>query len=332
MNDETKNVELDTGIQLSVIIPAYNAEHTIARAINSISGKSIDKTEIIVVNDGSTDGTAQTVSNLLSPNVRLVNLEKNMGVSSALNRGLDVAKGNYIAFLDSDDWVEPNFLDTIQEITADSSVDMIIFGLQNVEASRTNKIFPNFNENNFISEYIVDHITCSKVNKIYKRSIICEHDIRFQNMIRGEDALLNMEYIFYITKVYKLNKILYNYDRRELSTTRQAYSFDVISIHEDMLRRDLEIIRKHSQAYDDELFVRRFRFIVIHSIFSLYYDWENERLDNELLEKVRKYISQQFKLSEILNSKYMNLKEKVLYFSFLVSPKISFFLLKKSNY
>lgn len=332
MIDKTKYMKLDTAIKLSIIIPAYNAERSIERVLCSIVGKTIDKIEIIVVNDSSTDKTAQIVSNILFQNVRLINLEKNMGVSSALNRGLDVAKGEYIAFIDADDWVEPDFLDNIYKIISNGSIDMILFGHRNIETSGKHNISPNFDENHYVSEYILDEISSVRWNKIYQRSIIDEHDIRFQKMIRGEDGLFNMEYIFYVNKIKRLNQILYNYDRREVSTTRQGYSFDIITIHEDMLSRDLKIIRKHSQNYNDELFVRRFRFIVIHSIFSLYYDLKNERLDDELVQKVRRYISEQFKFGIILKSKYMNFKEKILYFSFLVSPKISFFLLNKFNY
>ena len=93
---------------ISVIIPAYNAEKTIKRAILSVLNQNYDgNVEVIVIDDGSTDQTAFRVTELKLEEVKIISLPENLGAGRARNRGLDVATGNYIAFLDADDYWMP---------------------------------------------------------------------------------------------------------------------------------------------------------------------------------------------------------------------------------
>ena len=93
---------------ISVVIPLYNKEKYIKRAIESVLNQTFQKFEIIVVNDGSTDKSAEIVQNIKDPRIRLIN-QKNAGVSAARNRGIQEAKYEYIAFLDADDFWEKIF-------------------------------------------------------------------------------------------------------------------------------------------------------------------------------------------------------------------------------
>jgi len=97
---------------ISVVIPLYNKEKYIKRAIESVLNQTFQKFEIIVVNDGSTDKSAEIVQNIKDPRIRLVN-QKNAGVSAARNKGIQEAKYEYISFLDADDFWEKNFLETL---------------------------------------------------------------------------------------------------------------------------------------------------------------------------------------------------------------------------
>jgi len=97
---------------ISVVIPLYNKEKYIKRAIESVLNQTFQNFEIIVVNDGSTDRSAEVVKNIKDPRIKLIN-QKNAGVSAARNRGIQEAKYEYIAFLDADDFWEENFLETV---------------------------------------------------------------------------------------------------------------------------------------------------------------------------------------------------------------------------
>ena len=103
-------------MKISVVIPLYNKRDTIIRALNSVFRQTIQPEEIIVVNDGSTDGSELIVSELKCPVVKLINQE-NAGVSAARNRGINESKGDWLAFLDSDDEWMPDFLVTIKSLS-----------------------------------------------------------------------------------------------------------------------------------------------------------------------------------------------------------------------
>lgn len=100
-------------MRISVVIPLYNKRDTVARALESVFAQTVQPFEIIVVNDGSTDGLEQIVEQINYPLVRLIH-QSNAGVSAARNKGIDTAKGDWIAFLDADDEWKPEFLETMQ--------------------------------------------------------------------------------------------------------------------------------------------------------------------------------------------------------------------------
>ena len=100
-------------MQISVVIPLYNKCGTIGRALGSVFAQSVQPLEIIVVNDGSTDGSERIVEQINDPFIRLVH-QANAGVSAARNKGIEMANGDWIAFLDADDEWKPEFLETMQ--------------------------------------------------------------------------------------------------------------------------------------------------------------------------------------------------------------------------
>lgn len=100
-------------MKISVVIPLYNKSDTVLRALNSVFSQTILPEEIIVINDGSTDGSEKVVANLNHPLVRLLN-QTNKGVSAARNKGIDEARSEWVAFLDADDEWRPEFLETLK--------------------------------------------------------------------------------------------------------------------------------------------------------------------------------------------------------------------------
>lgn len=112
---------------ISVIIPAYNAEQTIERCLNSILGGYYKEIEVIVVNDGSVDSTAHRISAIAENDnrIKLINQE-NIGVAGARNTGLRNATGKYIAWCDSDDWVEPDWLESLHKHIVEYDADIAI--------------------------------------------------------------------------------------------------------------------------------------------------------------------------------------------------------------
>ena len=186
---------------VSIIIPVYNAERTLCKCLDSILEQDFNNYEIILVNDGSKDSSLYICNKYGSNhhNISVIN-QNNEGVSSARNAGLDVAKGDWITFIDSDDYIEVGFfncLDTYNE-------DLIILNSKNLSLtgdmsdslfSKKNKQLHNKNSiTQFLSTYIDSSLYRAPWAKFYKKELI--KDIRFDtNMKIGEDSHFVFRYL-----------------------------------------------------------------------------------------------------------------------------------------
>ena len=110
----------------SVVIPLYNKEHYIVKAVNSVLEQSFRQFELIVINDGSTDNSQHCLESISDPRLRVIN-QINTGVSAARNRGVELANYSWVAFLDADDWWHPDFLNELSALTTNYP-DAVLYG------------------------------------------------------------------------------------------------------------------------------------------------------------------------------------------------------------
>ncbi|MCR5809446.1 MAG: glycosyltransferase [Clostridiales bacterium] len=194
-------------MRFSVIIPVYNAEKTLRRCVDSVLGQESADIEIILVNDGSTDGSGSICEEYsrMAPSVRYIS-QKNGGVSAARNAGLDAAQGEYILFVDSDDHLPEGFGHELERIAAGDCADFIRFSdcVFNGSESKRNICRPFFaGTRKEILPRISEAICMKTINppwaKLYKRGIIEKHGIRFPvGASVGEDRAFNIVYSLYI--------------------------------------------------------------------------------------------------------------------------------------
>jgi len=164
---------------ISVIIPAYNREKTIVRSINSVINQTYKNIEIIIVDDCSTDNTFQIASSFQDYRIRVIRLERNSGAQTARNKGIEIANGKWIAFLDSDDVWEPNKLELQYQILKSKNFDIytVIHGDCYCFDERTNK--------KWIWHLPVTEGLC--YNTLLKRP-----SPMFQSILTSKDALLEI--------------------------------------------------------------------------------------------------------------------------------------------
>lgn len=212
---------MSDGPLLSIIIPAYNVESYILNCIESIYSQHQENIEVIVIDDGSTDNTIEIITQLKETYNNFVILSQaNAGVSTARNYGLSVARGRYVYFLDSDDWIENDFFNEIAPICEADQADCIIFGYKKRNAigdfisDKTPWIKGEINsedQKNSLAKLFVNDNGLAVWDKIIKRSVILENNIKFQNMRNAEDFVFSLECIRHSKKIYIVNKALYNY-------------------------------------------------------------------------------------------------------------------------
>lgn len=176
-------------IKVSIIIPVYGVEKYISQCLESVINQSYENIEIIVVNDGTKDNSMKIVEEyLLDERIKIINKE-NGGLASARNRGIEEATGEYIYFLDSDDWIEVNTIEVLVEESNNLDIIYSNFWYFDEKNQKKRKNKEKIKSNmSMTGEYLLGYSTEIMVwNKIYKKSFLEEKQLRFLEGIIHED-------------------------------------------------------------------------------------------------------------------------------------------------
>lgn len=201
----------------SIIVPVYNSESTLNRCVNSILSQSCSDFELILVDDGSKDDSSRICDEYSSADLRVKTVHtNNCGVSSARNTGLKMATGQWISFVDSDDYLEQNFLcDGLDE-----SVDLYVQHRQPfgndiiIEESIDSQVVEPEKIRSFFSNNCEKAILRTPNAKFFKKSIIVDNGILFNNRFHiGEDTLFDLTYYAYVNKLSVIDTGRYMYYR-----------------------------------------------------------------------------------------------------------------------
>lgn len=214
---------------LSIIVPVYNVSRYLTECIGSILNQEFQDFELILVDDGSVDGSSKICDEYAGKDNRIsVIHQKNEGVSSARNTGIENATGKYIAFVDADDTIEPNMYSTMVTKAEQSDLDYVLCDLkflyrevtQNTSYSLPDNVLMNRDSVIHILLYSIysnENIINSPCNKLYRLDLIRNNQIRFLNRRRAEDWLFNIWYLENAQSALYINEPLYNYVRNNES-------------------------------------------------------------------------------------------------------------------
>ena len=206
---------------ISVIVPIYNAERYLLDCINSILNQSYTDIELILVNDGSSDNSLSLCNQYEDRRIVIIN-KPNGGVSSARNAGLNVAKGKYICFVDSDDTLPVDAIQTLHDVIEQNDVDTVVGAFQfqygdvflphALRLQEGKYEFANI-MNTFIDDGTLSGFLLGSVcGGIYKKSIIHDNNLRFvEGLKNNEDGLFNFEYALVSKFLYMIDMPVYNY-------------------------------------------------------------------------------------------------------------------------
>lgn len=268
--------------KFSIIIPIYNAEKYLNRCILSIINQTYRDFEIILVDDGSKDNSGTICDKYAENDARIkVIHQNNSGVSTARNAGLKNAVGDYIIFVDSDDYIEFDMLEKIKYILDKYDVDCIIYNLNNI-------IETKYVDEDELIENMIKLIKTETINapwnKLYKRNIIEKYNIQYDERIEiGEDLLFSIKYISKIKKVYLLNERLYNYvieNNNSLTTKYKENKYGQLMFVNDRIKKILK-------DYNDEKLLECEKYIRLKNIFSCFMDLLHEECKYAQTEKIQ---------------------------------------------
>ena len=212
---------------ISVIVPIYNVENYLVRCIESIINQTYSNLEIILVDDGSPDKCSIICDEYAKKDSRIkVIHKKNGGLSDARNAGLDIATGEYIGFVDSDDYIDKNMYKEMINELIEKNADIVSCAINNIYSDRTEII--NIDEEIYDAELALKNLILGKNinqtvwNKLYKKEVI--GNILFEKGKINEDEFWTYRILANSKKIITLNKPLYSYLHRASSIMGQGYS------------------------------------------------------------------------------------------------------------
>lgn len=300
-------------VVLSIIIPMYNASQYIRACLESIidyDGKDI---EILVIDDGSKDDSIEKIALMHDERIRLFT-QKNMGPSSARNRGISNSQGDFVMFVDSDDWLEKGSIKTIIDYIKNTSADTLVFNA--FVFSKTHKVkktmsLPakySLSERTELEKTLLGSFSlASPWAKVYSMEIIQNNKILFQEDIRYyEDILFNIRYFRFSQSGYFINEYVYNYRDNQNSLSRN-FSFAQLD--------SLIYIYKIRLLYFENYFLKNYAYRtkfkkhidddIVRSLFLNIVSAKRNGIDNG---EITKYIQSNDDISSLLTSNsYLNI-------------------------
>ncbi len=204
-------------VKISIIVPVYNSEKFLEKCINSIVNQTLKDIEIIFINDGSTDKSLDILKSYELKDSRIKVLsQNNTGPSCARNNGLKIAKGEYVGFVDSDDWIDLDFYEKLYITAKKYDADISVAGIKRHRSYKwkyhlkiEKEEFTNDKNRKFLLCDVPDK--CYPVNKIYKFSKLNQYNILFEPGVYFEDRFFTAQVLVYLESLVTVPDVYYNY-------------------------------------------------------------------------------------------------------------------------
>lgn len=228
--------------KISVIIPVFNVEKYLTKCLESIVNQTFKDIEIICIDDGSTDNSLKILNDYAQKDNRIKVISKpNGGLFSARHIGIETAKGEYILFVDSDDWIDTTLIEKAYKKITETNTDVVIFGAYTVKNNSSsngmysvNKIPKKFKNKILTLDDYKNNIFkfCPTAwSKLYRKDFIAVNNIRFQEIKQGEDQLFYIHTMLKAKSIYILDENLYYYVKnREGSLTNNSMKSSIAPI------------------------------------------------------------------------------------------------------
>ena len=296
--------------KLSIIVPVYGVEKYIDKCLNSLVKQSLKEIEIIVVNDGTKDNSQKIIDKYVKkyPDKIKSYIKENGGQGSARNYGLKKATGEYIGYVDSDDFVEKDMYKKLYNKAKENNYDIVVCGNYNVSEDYQNK-----NIDAFINNYNTDleNIFFGKMavwNKIYKRDILIKNKLEFKEKVWYEDLAFTLKAIMNSNTFAFIDEPLYDYLIREGSTMNNSNvqrNLEILDAFNDILSY---IQHNKKEEYFSKIEFLAIDHIYISAIVRVLKAEADDKVKRETINKLIDYMNKKF--PNYKNNKYINTLSK----------------------
>lgn len=296
--------------KLSIIVPVYGVEKYIDKCLNSLVKQSLKEIEIIVVNDGTKDNSQKIIDKYVKkyPDKIKSYIKENGGQGSARNYGLKKTTGEYIGYVDSDDFVEKDMYKKLYNKAKENNYDIVVCGNYNVSEDYQNK-----NIDAFINNYNTDleNIFFGKMavwNKIYKRDILIKNKLEFKEKVWYEDLAFTLKAIMNSNTFAFIDEPLYDYLIREGSTMNNSNvqrNLEILDAFNDILSY---IQHNKKEEYFSKIEFLAIDHIYISAIVRVLKAEADDKVKRETINKLIDYMNKKF--PNYKNNKYINTLSK----------------------
>ena len=286
-------------VDISIIVPIYNAEKYINKCVDSLLRQTKEEIEFILINDGSTDNTDSLLREYKDKRIKYFK-NKNQGIGKTRNFGIDKAKGKYLMFIDSDDYIEKDACEKLFNKAENSKLDLVVCNFYKVydNGEVEDIILPSF-KNTTLKDTpsLIRQINLSPWNKLYKTNLIKENNIRFIENLKYEDAPFVSEALDKAKKIGKVDESLNYYviHGNSETTVRDRRIFDILKIIE-ILRKQF----KNKEYIKEDLNKLTVRMITNYTVQQRVQ--KDKKVGMEFIDKAFEYMKKE--IPDYKNNKY----------------------------
>lgn len=252
-------MQLIPSIKVSIIVPVYNVEQYLRKCLDSIVYQALSDIEIICVNDCSTDNSFEILKEYADKDnrIKIIDFKENKGVAIARNTALAEAKGEYIGFVDSDDFIDLDFYDKLYLRAKESDAEVVKGNISKTNDPQEQLIFDYLHTNIRMNKA---YFFCMFTTAIYKKSLLDKYQIRFpENIILGEDRLLPVKAAILTNKLEVVDDTYYHYITRKNSATFHELTVEKINSLICVTKLVFDFINSVSISIDSyEILVKEF--------------------------------------------------------------------------
>lgn len=303
---------MTNSIKVSVIVPVYNIEKYIEKCLKTLTEQTLKEIEIIVVDDGSTDNSAEVIEKIKNDKIIFIKKE-NTGVAKTRNLALKQAKGEYIGFIDGDDYVELTMYEKMYNKAKEENADIVCCKYDRIYNSKRIlcKVGEVENYNKSLQEN-PELLNCGVPyiwNKIFKKTLIEENNFEFENYRIFEDLLFTYKCFLKANKISIVDEVFYHYIRNRNSSVMSSFSYKLFDIFDVM--KQLTDYYKENGAYEE--FEQYLLAVVLHHIFIRL----NTKIKFKEIPAKYKFLNESFKF---LDQNFKDWKKSEYYFDYKGKP------------
>lgn len=310
---------MNNNIKISVILPIYNVKPFLKRSIESITQQSFQDIEILLIDDGSTDGSNSIIESYENKyeNIRVISKSQS-GTGAARNTGIDAAVGEYLYFMDPDDWLEGQMLQENYALIDKLNPDVLLFGsydhyLNNVFSTELeNKFFSS--KSMFLEEFpqlFKKGVMYTVWNKLYKKSFLQENNLKFGTEKSGEDYLFNIEVYDKLRTIVVNKKKYYHYVVQRKNSATSQFREEMFDLYKNEQFKLIHFMKENG-ILDKNIIADKW-YVILNSSWEMVFNTQNPKKANDYIQN----ILQEYKKNKYINVRYLTkFKWKLKYLIF----------------